>query len=308
MPVIIAYIAVIAIWSTTPLAVQWSSGEISFMAALSLRMAAALALGLLLQLLLRRRLFCHRNDWKVYSVAAIGVFPNMPLIYWSAQHISSGLMAVIMGLSPFITGLMSVLILGENPFNWRRIAALATALIGLAVIYLDQLALGDMAVYGVLGMIGSCLFFAICSVWLKRLGGHIDPLRQTNGTLLMSLPALLLTWWLVDGSWPQQWSARTVLSIGYLSVFGSILAFSLYFYMLRHLSVNTIALAQLITPVTAMCIGVFVAGEQVSAQLLAGVVIVVSSLALYQGLNLKAVVGFVRMHAKKASALFEPLN
>ncbi|TQV71797.1 DMT family transporter [Exilibacterium tricleocarpae] len=295
MSVLMAYLGVVLIWATTPLAIQWSSGGISFMAAVSLRMLVALVIGLSLLGLLRRNLFCEANDWQRYGVAALGIFPNMPLVYWSAQFIPSGLIALIMGLSPFITGVMSMLLLRENPFNGRRIAALAIALAGLAVIYTDQLSLGDKAVYGVSGMLLSCFFFSFCSVWLKRLGGNIDPLRQTTGTLLMSVPALLVSWWLLEGSWPQHWSSRTVLSIGYLSLFGSMLGFSLYFYILRHLSVNTVSLTYLITPVLAICVGVFVAGEQVSAQLLGGAAMVVLSLGLYQGLSPQVIARIARI-------------
>ncbi|RYZ97393.1 MAG: hypothetical protein EOO68_15390 [Moraxellaceae bacterium] len=121
MAVLLAYISVVLIWATTPLAIQWSSDGIGFVAAVLLRMSVALAIGLILNAVLRRRLFFRPRVWQIYVAGAIGIFPNMPVVYWSAQYIPSGLIAVIFALSPFITGLMTFILLKENPFTLKML-------------------------------------------------------------------------------------------------------------------------------------------------------------------------------------------
>lgn len=65
MAVLLAYISVVLIWATTPLTIQWSSGySLSFIAAVLLRMSVALALGLVINLALRRKLFCRSKVWQ----------------------------------------------------------------------------------------------------------------------------------------------------------------------------------------------------------------------------------------------------
>src|SRR3954463_12969682 len=127
MAVLFAYISVVLIWATTPLAIQWSSDSIGFAAAVLLRMSIALTIGLLINALLRRKLFFHPKVWQVYAAGAIGIFPNLPVVYWSAQFIPSGLVAVIFAMLPFVMGVMSYLFLKENPFTLRRLIALIMA-------------------------------------------------------------------------------------------------------------------------------------------------------------------------------------
>lgn len=281
VPALLAYICVILIWSTTPLAIHWSNSSLSFVTASALRMVLALGVCASVLLALRRPLVQDRSDWKAFAVGAVGLFPNMLIVYWSAQYIPSGLMAVVLGVTPFFAGLFSRLLLKENILNLRRVLALVLAVAGLLVIHVDQVS----AVWGVGGMIISSLLFALSSVWLKSLGGGIDPLRQGTGVLLLAAPCFALVWWLTDGSMPVQVDMQSITGVAYLVLAGSVLGNTLFFYVLRHYTVDKVSLITLITPVIALTIGRLVADEQLSGQSVAGAAMVVGALALYQALG-----------------------
>ena len=286
MQIYLAYILVVLIWSTTPLAIQWSSDSVSFIASVTLRMSLALAVALAVLVWLRRgALFTRPGVWKVYLVASLGIFPNMPLVYWSAQFVPSGLMAVIFALSPFVTGLLSMVILRENPFNRLKVLALLIALVGLVIIFRGQLQVDVRSVYGICGLLLSCVLFGTSSVTLKRLNEGTDAFRQTAGALLFSLPGLLLTWWWWDGEWPGPMSERALWALIYLAVCGSVLGFTLFYYVLNHLSPSSVSLITLITPVLALFIGALVAKEQLTASLLVGTLLVIVALLVYLDLK-----------------------
>jgi len=78
MKVTVAYLCVIAIWSTTPLAIKWSNGSF-FIAAISLRVVIALAVCLAILAILRRPVAVHRSDWTAFGAGLLGLFPNMLL-------------------------------------------------------------------------------------------------------------------------------------------------------------------------------------------------------------------------------------
>jgi drug/metabolite transporter (DMT)-like permease len=284
--VYLAYGLVVLIWATTPLGIQWSSDSVSFAAAAALRMALALSLALVINGLLRRSLFAEPGVWKVYFVASLGIFPNMPLVYWSAQFIPSGLIAVIFALSPFVTGVMTLLILRQNPFNIRRIAALVIALCGLLVIFRDQLQIDVRAGLGMAGILVSCFLFGFSSVWLKKLNASVDAFNQTTGSLLFALPGLLLAWYLLDGSLAVDLSVKSLGAISYLAICGSLLGFTLFFYVLKQMSPSSVSLITLITPVLALVIGALVAGERISPELLLGAGLVIGALVFYLELGL----------------------
>lgn len=287
MQVYLAYGLVVLIWSTTPLAIQWSNDSVSFITAVVMRMSLAAALAMVVVALLRRRLFAQTGVWKVYLAASFGIFPNMLVVYWSAQFIPSGLIAVIFALSPFVTGLLSWLILRENPFSPRRVAALLVALAGLCIIFWDQLHIDARSALGIGGILLSCGMFSFSSVSLKRLDKGTGPLEQTAGALLFALPGLLLCWWLFDGQVPVELSSKSLTGLVYLATLGSLLGFTLFYFVLQSLTPSAVSLITLMTPVLALLLGTLVAGERVSLSLLGGAALVLLALLVYLDLGLE---------------------
>lgn len=283
MKVVIAYVCVLLVWSTTPLAIKWSNSSLHFLAAVSLRMFVASCLCVVLLLAFRLPLVRYRHDWKALAAGAIGLYPNMALVYWSAQYIPSGLISVILGLYPFLVGIFSIILLRVNTFNASRVLALVIAVCGLGVIHLGQVSLGGEAVWGVLGIVVSSVFFALSTVWIKKVGGGVEPLRQLSGALLLSTPFFVLTWWLVDGDMPVAVDMRSVVGVVYLVIAGSLLGGLAFYYVLKHCRVTTVALIPLLTPVFALFVGYLVEDERCDAKALVGSALILLSVAVYQG-------------------------
>lgn len=280
----LTYFMVVLVWASTPLGIKLSGDSFSFLAAAASRMGLALILVLPILLLLRKPLVQHRSDWKVYFSAALGIFPALPMVYWSAQFISSGLISVLFGLAPFITGIMTLLILRTNPFDGQKLIALLMAVAGLLVIFQGQLKLGADSVYGVIAVLLAVTVFALSSVLLQRQASTIEPIRQTAGALLVSFPGLLLAWFIADGELPQEISNTSLLAVSYLAIFGSLLGFPAYFYLLKHLSASTVSLTTLMTPGIAIMLGATLAGEPIEPAVMVGAGIILFSLVFYQGL------------------------
>ncbi len=229
----------------------------------------------------------------IYFAASIGIFPNMPVVYWSAQFIPSGLVAVIFALSPFVTGLMTLLLLKQNPFTLKKVLALLLALIGLVVIFYHQFHFDFRSVYGISGILLSCVLFSFSSVWVKKLteqqAVNVDAFHQATGALLFSLPGLLLSWWLMDGELPQSVSVKSAGSIVYLAIVGSLVGAALFFYILQRLSASAVSLITLMTPVLAIMLGKNLADEELSAQTLIGVALVLVALLFYSPFSWKGI-------------------
>ncbi|WP_370981237.1 DMT family transporter [Agaribacterium sp. ZY112] len=284
MKVIGAYLGVVLIWSTTPLAVQWSNSSLSFQAAATARMAIAAILCALILLVSRRAIVKDKRDVLSFIAGSIGIFPNMLLVYWSAQFIPSSLIAILFGTYPFFTGLCSIVVLKQNPFNVSRVVALFIALIGLVVIHADQLQLGSDAVYGVLGILTSSLLFSFSTVLVKKVGGSVDAFRQLSGSLFIAAPGFLLTWYLTDGFIPASIDLKSALGVAYLVLAGSMFGGVAFYYVLTNCQVVTVSLIPLLTPVVAIALGVLIEGEQIRLAMLIGAVCILFSLALYQQL------------------------
>lgn len=279
---IIAYICLIAIWSTTPLAIKWSAQDISFAGAIFWRILISAWLALLLLKVRGHKLFYKPDIWKFYAVTAAGIAPNFLLVYWASLWINSGLISVLFSLTPFVTALLSYFWLGKNIFTLQRVIALLIAVAGLMVIFSNQLAMTDnFAIYGIVAMLMSIICFAISSTWLQKMGATVPVLHTTTGGLCFSVPPLALCWWLFDGGLPFDVSWRGGFSLLYLSIVGSLIGFYLFYFLLHRISATVVTTVGMISPIFALMLGLAFAGEEMTAKLLIGAAMVLCGLALY---------------------------
>lgn len=283
MSVPAAYLAVVIIWSTTPLSIVWSSETVDPTLALLLRMAIAAVLGLAFVVIARIRLLWTRLALKVYAYSSLSMFGGMLFVYLAAAYISSGLMSLIYGLAPIVSGLLSQWLLNDKPFGRIKRLAISLALIGLAIVCMGNIALTEKGLIGIGLVLGSVFCFSLSGVLVKSVDIQISALSTTVGALWMSLPLFFATWWFTDGTLPvEQWSSRSLMAIGYLGVFGSLLGFVAYFYVLQKLAASTVALVTMLTPVFAIALGVVLNGETLTLNLLFGGFFVLLGLGLFQ--------------------------
>ncbi|MBL4815611.1 MAG: DMT family transporter [Shewanella sp.] len=278
-----AFLSVVLIWSTTPLGIVWSSESVHPTMAVLLRMMIALSLGSLILLITRIRLPLSKTAIKLYGVSSIGIVGGMLLSYFSARYLASGTMSLIFGLSPLISGLLAQRLLGEAKFGPMKLLALAMAFIGLGIVCSSKLSLGSDSWIGLMLILTAVFLFSLSGVLIKTIKINIHPIASTVGALAFSTPIFALAWLIFDGTLPiETWQQRSLWSILYLGVFGSLIGFIAYFYILQNLKASTVSLVTLITPVFAMMLGARLNGETITDALVIGAIFVISGLGLYQ--------------------------
>ncbi len=287
---LLAYLTAIVIWSTTPLVIKLGNDSVTPITAITLRMVLAVALGFLILAAMRQSGIFDRRNYKLYFAGSIGIFPNMTMVYYASLYIPSGLLAVLMGLAPFMTGLIAHFVLGDEFFIRRKIVGQILALSGLIVVYYGQLSLDASSSIGVLLMLCSTAIFATSSVWVKKytMERSVPALNQTVGAMLFSLPGLFVSWWVLDGNTDIVISNTSLWSILYLAIIGSLLGFVVFFYVLKHMSVGLVTLILLVTPVSALILGKTIADEVISLPIIIGSVLILVGLVVYENIfNLK---------------------
>jgi len=277
-----AYIGVILIWSTTPLAIQWSSDGVGFLFGITSRMIIGVLFGLLIAGLFSVPLPRHANAYRTYLAAGLGLFFAMTAVYWSSQFIPSGWIAVIFGLAPIITGVMATFWLAEKALTPARVSGIFLGISGLVLMVLGSQQLGHQAGYGIAGMLFSVIAYSASAVAVKRIGADIPALATTIGGLFVAVPLLLLLYLLTGEPLPNVIPTRAAASILYLGLVGSVLGFALYYYVLRHVDATSVALITLITPVTALMLGHYLNGEVLQTQTIVGSATILSGLLLFE--------------------------
>ncbi len=282
MSVSIAYLAVLLIWSTTPLGIVWSSESISPSLAVLLRMLIALVLGALLIKANRINLPWHRQAVKLYTYSAAGIFGGMMCSYLAAQYLSSGIISLVFGLSPVISAVLAKYILAEPSISNIRKLSMIISLIGLAVVCSENFNLTDNGIYGVIFILLAVFFFSLSGVLVKSVSLAIHPLATTVGALSVATPMFLLSWLVLDGNLNiEEWQAKSIWATVYLGIFGSLIGFYAYFTVLQKLSASSVTLITLITPVIALTLGSVLNSEAVDDKLLIGAFLVILGLSIY---------------------------
>ena len=279
-----AYLGIVLIWSTTPLAIQWSAQDAGFSFAVFARMLIGFVVASLIVAVWRIGLPLHNRACRAYLLGGLSLFFAMALTYWGARFIHSGLVSVLFGLSPLITSFLARFYLAEGRLHPGQWIGILLGVAGLTVIFAHGHSLdGHDTLTGLGAVLSAVTLYSAGLVGLKRIADDSPPLATTVGSLGVALPLFGALWWLVDGNWPAELGLRSAGAIAYLGVFGSVIGFALYYYVIQHLDASRIALITLITPVIALWLGHALNGEAVGLRLAVGTACILGGLLLHQG-------------------------
>jgi drug/metabolite transporter (DMT)-like permease len=287
MSVPAAFLGVILIWSTTPLAIQWSSEGGGFLFGVTARMVLGLIFCLLAIRISGIDMPWHARARGAYLAAGTAIYGAMMLVYWGAQYVPSGWIAVLFGLSPLLTSLFSAVWLSDHSLSRWKLAGLLLGVMGLMIIFSGGVEIGPHVGVGVAAVLLSTLLHSASAVWVKRLGTDLPALAVTGGGLSVAVPAFVLSWFVFDGVWPQALPERARFAISYLALFGSVLGFFWYYYLLNRVAPVKVNLVTLVTPVTALLLGHWLNGEVLLPTVWLGTGLILAGLTMHQWDTLK---------------------
>lgn len=277
-----AYLTVVLIWSTTPLAIKWSGEGVSFLFGIVFRMAIGAITASIIGLLIYRKIPMDRASCKAYLAAAVAVFGGMMPVYWAAQYISSGLISVIFGITPMVTGFFAWRFIQEQGFNRLKVFGSLLGLVGLAIIFINGASFGTEYLYGIIAVVVAVMLHSASSVWIKSINSSLPPIILVAGALLFSMPLFIAVYLIFSPPLPQVIPVKAIWSIVYLGIIGSVIGFVSYYYLLKHMPASSVALITLITPITALFLGNIINNEIITTAIYIGTALVLLGLLLHQ--------------------------
>ena len=218
-------------------------------------------------------------------IAATGVLAftvNYGLLFWGEQHVSSGLAALLQATIPAFGLALAHLHLPGERLTAAKAAGVGLGVAGVGVIFSNQLAVaGRMALWGSAAIVAGAACAAYSNVLVKARGRDIDPAVLAAGQMLCGLVPLVTAGALFEGN-PLgfRWTRLAVVSLLYLTVVGSVIAFMLYYWLVRNMDVTKTMLIALVTPFVAVLLGMAVLGEELTWRTLAGAALIMSGIAL----------------------------
>lgn len=279
----LAFLLVVIIWSTTPLAIKWSTGTSAMTSAL-LRMSIGFAFCLALLLVFKNTLPFGKAARRVYLVGGTSIFVGMSLFYFAAQRIPSGWVAVLFGLSPLTTGIFSAMVEPESRLTLIRVIGLALGFAGLYLVFSAGLKIEDASLSGVVMTLAGVIVASSTSVITRQLVKDMDisGMQITTGSLLVAIPCFIAAAFYLETPFSLTMSDREMYSTIYLGLIGTGIGFTLYYYLLKRVTANHISMIALITPISALSLGSWLNNEPLVAEVWIGALLVCAGLILYE--------------------------
>lgn len=276
----IVWLVVCGIWSSTWLFIKVGLEDIPPFTFAGARfvLASILLMGLAL---CRKADFPRGKDWKLITAVGILQFTlNYALVYWGEQYISSGLAAVLQSMFPAFGMVIAHFYLPSERLEAAKILGVILGIVGVTVIFSDQLKIGGtLALLGSIALVLSAFFGSYSNVLIKTYGRSLDPMMMAACSMAIGCVPLMTIALIREGApLSFHWSARAIVSLLYLVVVGSVLAFALYYWLIRHMEVTQTMLISLVIPVLATLLGVFFLDERMDFRLLTGSMLILLGL------------------------------
>jgi drug/metabolite transporter (DMT)-like permease len=279
--VALAFAAIYLVWGSTYLAIRYAVETIPPLLTAGIR--HTIAGGILLAWACLRGYRPRGEHW--IAGAIVGAFFFLighGTLHWAEQHVASGLAALLIATEP-----MFILVLawasGQQKISRLSALGLACGVVGVAVLTGVELNGKATSLLGMVAVLTGSLSWAAGVVVSPKVKLPTDALARTAVPLVCGAAMLLITAGATGEFHELHWSAvslRSMLGLAYLIVFGSIVAFTAYTWLLQRCPPTLVATHTYANPVIAVLLGWLLASEPLTARVMLASVAILGAIVL----------------------------
>ncbi|PKL81896.1 MAG: multidrug DMT transporter permease [Ignavibacteriae bacterium HGW-Ignavibacteriae-3] len=212
------------------------------------------------------------NSMRLYLILAIFSFViPFTLVYWAEQFIPSGLASIVFAIMPFCVIIFSKIAFPNEPVSFNKIFGVILGFTGIVIIFTENLTLDlSQQLFGILAVLVSSAMQAAIGVTIKKYGHHLNPLSMHFVPLFIAGLVLIISAFLFEDASKWIFNFASISSMVYLAFFGTLVAFTTYYWLLKRMNIVILSLSAFITPIVAVILGWVVLNENFSLQTLLG--------------------------------------
>jgi len=273
-----AFFAIYVIWGSTYLAIRFAVQGLPPLLMMGARHLTAGAL-LLAVLFLRGEKRAGRAAWAAAVIGgALQFLGGHGLLAWAEVRVSSGLAALLVAAEPLVMVVLARLA-GQERLSLRTLGALALGMVGVAVLFETGARQGSALAAAAVLLAG--LFWSVGAIYARGVRSNTSTAMFAGMQMLVGGIMLLL----VGGATGErvhvaEISQRSVWALVYLIIFGSLVAFSAYTWLMKVTTAARVTTHCYVNPIVAVFLGWALAGERVTTNMLLGTAIVIASVVL----------------------------
>ncbi len=266
-----------SLWGPSFLFIKIAVVEISPLQLATLRIGIAAVLINLFLLSKGQRLTTNLKFWKHVFVA--GFFAHtLPfiLINWGEQYIDSALASILNGLTPLSTVVLAHIMISNEKLTTQKLVGVLLGFIGLIVLVLPNIFSGLEATQaGIIAVTIGAISYGVALVYskkyLKNTPSMHAPSAQLLGASIYLIPLSLMMESptnLLSVSW------QAIGSVAVLAIFGTAIAFIVYYKVLERTSASYVSLVTYLMPIYGVILGVIYMNELISLEMIIGMVLI----------------------------------
>jgi drug/metabolite transporter (DMT)-like permease len=282
---LLAFAIIYFVWGSTYLAIRVGVREVPPLLLAAMRFSVA---GLVLYswMIARGEPSPTRREWRSAFTLALMIFVvDYGLVFWAEQRVPSGLTAVMLATIPIFMALSEIIFLRTQKLTARLALALLIGIGGVAVLMSRSWNLGGAPIdtTGAIGLIIASLSWSISSILTRKLPLPPSKVMSSGAQMLAGgfmLAIAAAAFGEFRGFRPSAVSRAVWLSLLYLIVAGSIVAFTAYVWLIHHESPTKVGTYAYVNPVVAVLVGYFLGGEELGLRTILGTICVLLSVVV----------------------------
>ncbi|WP_337872016.1 EamA family transporter [Ignavibacterium sp.] len=203
------------------------------------------------------------------------------LVYWAEQFVPSGLASVLFGVYPFFVAIFSYLMIPVEKIGIGKTVGMVLGFIGIIIIFSDSFSftISDYLL-GMFAVMLSGIMQAFIAVTLKKHGRHLNPLSMNFIPMLIAGIAGTLIGLIAENMSRVSFREDGILAVLYLAIFGSVVTFTSFYWLMKKINVVILSLIAFITPIVALILGWVFYNEVLTANHLLGSALVLIGLLI----------------------------
>jgi drug/metabolite transporter (DMT)-like permease len=199
------------------------------------------------------------------------------LVYWAQQFIPSGMAAVLFAVYPFWVVIFSHIRIPSDFIGFFKIFGTVLGFAGIVIIFSDSF-VGDISNYliGMFAVVLSGIMQAWIAVSIKKFGHHLHPLSMNLIPMAIAGVSMLIIAFFTEDLSTLKFNQNAYISILYLALFGSIVTFTSFYWLIKRVNLVILSLVAFITPIVALILGYFLYNEVLSTRHFIGAALVLT--------------------------------
>jgi drug/metabolite transporter (DMT)-like permease len=225
-----------------------------------------------------------KRDWIQISLPGFfAYFISYALVYWGEQYIDPGLAAILFATMPFFVAIFAHILLVNERLNFVKILSLLIGFLGVIIIFGKSFNNANNNMLGMSCFIVAASSSAFSGVLTKKNLHAINPIMIAGVQMFLgTIFLIILAFWVEDLD-DFRITLKSISALLYLSFLGSVLAFVIYFWLLKKIEATKLSIIAFVCPVVALVLSYFFMNEKITLNLLLGSFFVLVGIVLLYG-------------------------